>query len=224
MKEGVFRAQLNQLNSVFKKLGILDYRNFRPSYPNNPASLFRKKAYLDVWNDCFVGQFYDFQLADNSLFQFQVYRYKPLKFSYGYYECPYDCLTYYEFLLQSDYELLEVGDSFRPEYEEYLTTCSLKLSFTPIRYDYDPGSHVPGRHPAAHVHIGFSNNIRIGARNILKPISFVLFVLRQCYPDRWLSFVNDKQNLTLCSNIRETLNTIDSDNWTALDSIEMVLH
>ena len=176
-----------------------------------------------MWEDCFKNQFFNFQLTDNSLIQFHLISVRPLSVSYSYLECPFDSLTYRDYLLQAGFDLEEVGESFRSDYEQYLTACGLKETVTPIRYDFEPAAYSEGLHPASHVHFGHINDIRVGTQRILKPISFILFILRQIYPRTWEQFHRLPDADQIAKHVRNSLSHIDAQLYNKLDTREMML-
>lgn len=224
--EGQFRAQINETERLLKEYDLLKERNYFPDYSACEASRFRGKTYREVWEIYFGEQLYDFVLTDHALFQFRTDVDRSC-LNYVYYEAPYDVPTYDDFLVEecgfSPEELPDIGDLFRSEYETSLATSGWKEAFTPLRYDYDPDSYVAGRHPASHIHIGHDNNIRIGTQKLLKPLSFVLFILRQQYPDAWICLLRSESNLDLLRNVRANLSDVDTSFHDDFDKWEMVL-
>lgn len=182
-------------------------------------------SYVETWKYCFQNQWYDFLLVDNSLVQFRIYSLRPLKVSYAFLDCPFGGTTYEDFIqTQLELDVNDVGDSFRQEYADYLLTCPPKPAWTPIRYDYDSDAYMPGIHPASHMHFGYGNGIRVATLRILKPLSFVLFVVRQCYGQAWRD-LNDHENMTYwCRNIRDSLDLVDRAFMDAIDQREMFFH
>ena len=223
MNKALVSSQLNSGWNLLKKLGIDGNRNYLPRYPDNPRALFKELDYLETWKECYQNQYYDFQLNDNSLIQFRFESYKPLIFSFVYYQSPFTTMTYKEFIVSHGFEYNSIGDSLTQEYEQYLDSSDIKAYTLPIRYDYDQKLYNPGRHPVAHFHFGIDNNIRIGTKKILKPISFLLFILRQCYPDDWTNFLTLKESPVLLRNVRDSLGEIEGCFWTHCDNNEMYL-
>lgn len=218
MNEGLFKTQVNECWKILRKLELEKERVFHPIYPQKPASIFRNLSYIEIWETCIAHQYYDFQLTDNSLIQFR-------KNSYVYYECPYNSLSYPEFLHEHlETTLYEVGDEFKYEYEDYLSGCEKKESVTPIRYDYDPDRYEQGRHPASHIHFGHNNHIRLATTKILKPLSFFLLIIRQCYPELWITkLLKLPETKIWCKNIREQLDNVNEKFWNPFDEWEMKL-
>jgi hypothetical protein len=170
-------------------------------------------------------------LNDNSLIQLQAFDFNPFEVSYSYLECPYQAISYVEFieqildedpdlLMQESYDDISVTHSL---YEDFLLTQGMKETVTPIRYDWAPNSYIQGLHPASHVHFGFNNDIRLGTRYILRPISFVLLIIRQCYKLKWKELVNSDEALDWCENVRNNLKRVDDDYFNRLDEFEMML-
>jgi hypothetical protein len=225
--EGQFQAQINEIEPLLSDYELLMERNKFPDYSSCGISQFRGRTYKDIWEICYGEQWYDFLLTDHALFQFRVDLSCPC-LNYVYYDSPYDVPTYEDFLVEdcgfAPEELPDIGDSGRNDYETSLITSGLKAAFTPLRYDYDPARYVAGRHPASHLHIGRANNIRIGTKKLLKPLSFVLFVLRQQYPDIWMCLLNSEEdNSPVLRNVRTNLEDIDGEFHNDIDDLEMIL-
>ena len=110
------------------------------------------------------------------------------------------------------------------EYNDYLTTVGLRQHWTPIRYDYDPNSYRAGVHPAAHIHIGVDNEIRLGLRRELTPAAFFLFVLRQMYPSNWERLLAQPGGLRINKQVRNNLKQVDTHLFADFDDAEMYLH
>jgi hypothetical protein len=224
MNRGTFAAQVNTGWDILQALNLAYERVWYPKYPEAPAAEFRPLSYVEVWTKCFSNQYYDFMLSDRSLIQFRVESFRPLKASYVYYECPFKGLSYAEFI-EDELELSveEAGDLFREEFDDYLLTCGLKETVTPIRYDYDPEQYLEGLHPASHIHFGYGNGIRVGTKNVLRPLSFVLFIMRQCYSQSWKLTHTMSEASTWCNNVRDGLEKVDEKFANALDIREMML-
>lgn len=224
MNQGLFAAQVNTGWDILRTLKLDSDRVWYPSYPENPATRFRSLSYVDVWKNCFSNQFYDFLLSDRSFIQFRADSFRPLKVSYAYYECPFQGLSYAEFIEKElELSLDDVGDFFHEEYEDYLLSCGPKETVTPIRYDYDPERYMEGLHPASHIHFGHGSNIRVGTKRILRPLSFLLFVIRQCYSQSWKTCLALNDASTWCKNVRDALDEIDARFLNTADYSEMIL-
>lgn len=226
MAQGLFESQLNEVESILRQLGLLKERNRFPRYPDVALAEFRRLDYVAVWRKCYKEQLYDFMLVDFALIQF---RYGAVGdgVNFAYYETPLESITYQDYLVNEigfqPEELNEIGDDLRDEYEQALHDGDFKKAFTPLRYDHEPENYTEGRHPAAHVHFGFGNNIRVCTVKQLRPLSFFLFVLRQHYPDKWIEFTNQTRATTLVSQVRDSLDDVDSSFLRGRDLWEMML-
>lgn len=225
MKQGGFRTQVSEVEKILGTLGLYGDRCHWPAYDQYGASSFRGKNHLEIWRFCFGNQLYDFKLSDDSLIQFRVNNFEPFEASYLYLECPFD-----EFISFDDFIKLQEAPeeekdliALQQEHDYYMGSLEIKDAVTPIRYDYNPTLYKAGRHPASHIHFGYSNEIRLGAKKILRPLSFLFFVIRQCYPDIWAQFTQNDRAEHLCRNIREHLDDIDAECWDKFDEWEMVL-
>jgi hypothetical protein len=225
MNKGEFETQLNIAWDIIRQLNLQFDRIWSPSYSGAQASSFRGLNYSQVWKKCLSEQLYDFQLVDNSFFQFRVESFGPVKVGYAYYECPYRCMSYSEFILQElGGDPADVGDAFMTDYSNYIVSSFPKDTVTPLRYDYAPDDYTEGRHPASHIHFGHCNNIRVGTRHILlRPLAFLLFVIRQYYPDKWIELLRDDKAWIWCRDIRDNLDEVHANYWKELDKLEMSL-
>jgi hypothetical protein len=230
--EGLFSSQLNVIELVLKRLDLFESRNLSPDYSLG-ASHFRKMTYRQVWEECFRAYRYDFLLADRSLLTFekggQTAHNGELR--YAYYECPYLVKTFDEFRremmeaigLQQD-ESSELDGMLRQDYEEYIFQCDTTEIVTPVRYDYKASDYRSGSHPASHIHFGHKSNIRVGTRRVMLPLSFVLLIVRQVYPDKWSKLLEWNDCNHLCRNVRESLETVHGDFWNHKDEKEVYLY
>ncbi len=226
MNRGLVGSQLNAAWKIICGLKLDMYRVFYPNYCGMSASTFRGLSYLETWQKCFKEQFYDFQLYNSSLLQFRVESFRSIEASYAYYECPYKCMPYREFVNEIlDRDISEVGDTYMLDYEQYVSTCVVRETVTPLRYDYKPDHYTEGRHPASHVHFGHMNEIRIATRKVMAtPLSFLLMVVRQYYPDAWAELLSHPEANIWCKNVRACLEDVDGKYWGPQDQFEMVLH
>jgi hypothetical protein len=170
---------------------------------------------------------YDFSISDGSFFQF---RHSKDALNFTYYECPYfvneNLSLIRENYFGNDYysDALDIYEFF------FDINSESKSSATPIRYDFDHISYATGRHPVSHFHFGFENQMRLACDKILSPIPFLFFILRQRYPEYWISFMNSKlyhvkvieRNEFI--NHRKHLRNIDrKSHWSQLDDLELFL-
>lgn len=221
MNLGSFRAQINECRAVLKQLEMDGEFNPSPGYPSSPRAFFKGLNYIDVWKACLQNRYYHFQLYDNSLIYFGYN--KADDFSLSYYEFPFEAISYYEFVNSHDLTYSEVGEVFREEYDDYLTTCRVKESITSIRYDLNYEQYTEGRHPISHLHIGHENNIRIRTERIMGPNSFLCFLLRQVYPDKWIEYIKTKKKQTLLNTVRDKLDVIKPKLISDWDKCELIL-
>ena len=223
MNQGVFESQINTAWDLLKKVGLAGTRVWRPKKFLRPAATSRVLSYDEIWESYIRNQFHHFSLRDYSLLEFRVDSYQPLKMSYVYLECPFIGQSYSEFLDTEGVVADDGDDSYWEFYEDYLANTPHKSSVTPIRYDYDVKNYEPGLHPASHIHFGYGNEIRIATNRILRPLSFVLFIIRQRYKSEWRELVGIDKMKIVCKNVRESLDNVDSQYFKSLDDWEMRL-
>jgi hypothetical protein len=132
-------------------------------------------------------------------------------------------ITFEDYLLMADRQENTENDPIILRHEYELIEPTKKDAITPLRYDYNLDIYKEGIHPASHLHMGFNNNIRIATERILKPISFVLFILRQNYPNIWIGYISREYHNPILRNIRVTLDTVENDFRQRLDELQLFL-
>ena len=221
--EGKFQAELNEIEKLLKKIDFYEERNY---YPNTDfdAAVYRSKNHLDNWKSLISENIYDFILADNSILHFKLNQAES-KISFSFYECPFICQTYNEYLEENDVEEEYQEKMFLDYYEIYLHQCPLKEHPIIIRYDFDDASYFEGLHPVSHIHIGNKNQVRIGIPKIFSPKAFVNFIIRQHYPAHWKGMIA-KDDDWIKSYLKEksTLESIETKFWNNLDYAEFHLY
>lgn len=228
---GKFEAELNDIEKLLRKLDFFEERNYYPSEDFDPAT-YRAKNYIENWRSLISDNIYNFILSDNSIIKFKLNA-NLSQISYVFFECPYACLTYNDYLeefnlndLSSDLEDESYYNDklFEDYYNEYLLQCPLKENPMMIRYDYDSNSYFEGVHPVSHIHIGHKNDIRIGLKKILSPKSFVSFILRQHYPAFWRIIISGSNSwISYFITEKATLSDIHTKYWNMLDTSEFHL-
>lgn len=221
MKAGAFKTHINSCWQILKQLEMDAEFIPNPSYPDSPRAYFKGMSYQNIWKACLQNRYYHFQLFDNSLI---YYGYQsPESFSISYYEFPYAAESYFEFINSFGLVYSEVGEELKEEYDDYLTTCDSKQSISSIRYDVSYDQYVEARHPVSHLHIGHETNIRIRTERIMGPLSFLYFLLRQHYPDKWMAFIDGKKAQTISNIVRDSLEVVSVKYVSELDNCEIVL-
>jgi len=185
-----------------------------------------KEEYLSVYKKTIQNQTFSILLKDESALR---YTYVPspdgvLLIRYDYFQFPFDFPSYEEYLIANGLKYKDVRDEFKDAYEQELIEAPLKLYLTPIRYEYDETEYTLGIHPVSHIHIGYKNSIRIPACMILTPLAFTLFILQQCYFDKWPSLLN-KQNVKDNINIsKRGRYLVSSSFFDGLDKQELYIN
>jgi hypothetical protein len=226
--EGRFQTQLSTVERILKHADLFEERQAFP-VKGLGAAFFRGKSYREVYSNCISEFVYDFRLADQSLLLFEKGGSNEHEgtLSYTFYECPVEVMPYGDFVAgQLDIDatnedftsiLAEWGDDLRIDYDRYVNSSDSKALVTPMRYDYVAAHYKCRIHPASHMHFGFLNQIRIGTRRIMNPISFALFVIRQRYPANWVRLLATRWGKTWCRNIREHLALVHANYWSPED-------
>lgn len=186
---GLTGAEMTQLNKLAKYLKDLGMLNDHCLHPNAGFSLgaVRGIPYVDVWKAHSLHYWYNLRLDDNSLLFF--YR-EGNTVNFSFIGCPYDCVGFNEYKDARIREGVNRCD-INEMYEDYLATTNLREIPYYFRYDYDDTTYREGEHPAAHLHMGFVEGVRIGVRYRLDIMSFMAFILRQTYLPQWVHVLNN---------------------------------
>lgn len=220
LSRGKFEAELNEIEKLLKKLEFFEERNFYPSDDFDP-SVYRAKNYTENWQSLIADNIYNFILSDNSILNFKI---SESTLSFTFFECPFICQTYKEFLIENELESEYEDKIFNDYYEIYLHQCTLKENPSMIRYDLDFNSYYSGLHPVSHMHIGHKNQVRLGLNKILNPKSFTSFILRQNYPALWKSLIQtDNDWINYFNKEKSVLPAVDGKFWSLLDYSEFHL-
>ena len=208
--------QLHNLKKYFMQSGLSFTFNAGFSIEQKQISILRTRTYVDLWKDSYENNWYNFKLDDQSMFQFS-------DTNYHFIQCPLDIVSQGEFKRSLD-PALRVPGLLEEAYENEISTSAIKNHFTPIRMDLDYGSYKEGRHPAAHIHFGLDNEVRVGLKRLMTPESFVLFIIRQAYPDAWTKLLDSSLGSKIEKKIRNSLIEVDDNYWNPKDNRELYLN
>lgn len=198
-RPGLYLTQVNAVKKILQMTDLYRDQNQYSKYSNFKLSNFKSMKSIEAYKKILNERFYDYELNDDSLLQY-IY-YTDSDFSFCYISSPFS-------------EETELDNRFTGSYP-------LKENFLIICYDYQPSNYKEFCHPCAHFHFNSGNQIRLGIKKILNPISFILFILRQCYPEQWLYFIEKNNDEKIYKNIRNGLNDIPNEIFN--DEKEIVL-
>jgi hypothetical protein len=197
-------------NPIFRP--YLRAANIEHRYSKSLAPLSRQDIaelkqleYFEQWKLVRERDLYHLYFGDHSFFIFKT----DAPQSYSFYDCPIDVSSISEYLIEIGEDVTAKNvNIFQEEYDSYLATANLKKNVTPIRYDFDDKSFRSGVHPAAHIHIGLNNQIRIGLERQLTPLAFLLIIIRQMYPEHWERLLNNPVHKTLPQKLHINLEKV----------------
>ena len=192
----LMRISYDNAKKILKKYNIEFEENIikvKKNFENSYSEEFKKTSLvgnsIDIYQKAIEFQDYNLFLPeDGSFFQFSI---DGRNIRFAYFERPYNTMTYPEFLKSLDMSYEEYGDEFYEDYNQYLIESPQKEHITNFRYDYSEVEYSEVIHPVSHLHIGQNNNVRIPLSKILLPSSFVMFIIKQVY---WEKFKNYSQN------------------------------
>jgi hypothetical protein len=213
-------VQLHNFKKYFRysKISVRRYAESHFEITKEMIYELRQLDYFDQWKKITNNNLSHIQLADLSFFTFSIINNKP---SYGYYPCPLEIGSFKDFLISNELEATKKNLTENIEkYDLAIETASLRTHVTPIRYDFDSKSYIAGLHPVAHLHIGFDNEIRIATRREFTPVTFILFIIRQIYPENWSELLRHAGEMKIENNIRSDLALLPDLHWNANDDLQ----
>ena len=215
---------------LLRSCSLLQQENPFPKASSGIVSLCRRKTYVEVWRQLLEESYFNILLRDYSIFILKLGvrgAYDQNNISLSYFGCPFDFVSIEDYIIEEygeEYLEYQYDAGFQKEYEQVLNDSPPVESPVMFRYDYSPNLYLPARHPASHLHVGFQNEIRMGCKRILDPLSFISFVLRQQYPEIWASEVVAKYQSVFKSSIRDSLPVVPKACFCKSDKLEMYLN
>lgn len=230
MNPGAFKTQLNDVERFLKTVGLLDFR-VRVDYSKDLLAQVRDAPYDVQFGYMRRNNYFDFLLKDGSLIQFLRYeetigpptkKVTHVNLSYSLLVAPFS---------QDDFEtyreaFADIPDMPEEEIRFHYEQESIKVAkayVTPIRYDFTPQFYATGLHPASHFHFGENNEIRVGTKKVIEPLSFTLFICRQVYPTYWAKCLEHTNCLAWGKFIRESLGDVELLDLESNDRHELIL-
>jgi hypothetical protein len=182
----------------------------------------RSLSYIEQWKHIRSQSLYHLLLDDQSIISFQDVA---GKISYSYLPCPLEIPSKSSFLEMHFPDRNQRRDTtdMQEQYNLTIDSADFRPHITPIRYDIDWSSYRENIHPAAHLHFGIDNNIRLATKRVLSPKAFFLLVIRQAFPENWSAILHYRDNLKLERAIRTELSEVDSKYWSSNDDIQHFL-
>jgi Uncharacterized conserved protein (DUF2290) len=178
----------------------------------------RELPYVEQWRRALSEGWFHIRMEDQSLITFSEVANKP---SHSFIHAPIDVPSFREYLASQGLEYTTKNiRANQDEYDLVMQTSDLRAHVTPIRFDYDPIAYRQGVHPIAHLHIGLDNDVRIAVSRCLSPESFLLFVMRQLYPQCWERLLSRRRDLGLDAVVRAP-RAVLAEYWTEIDRIEL---
>lgn len=186
-----FNISRDRARGLLKDFGALSKEWLRdPEVLPGFIDATKKNDHKHIYDKAMELKNYDFILTDGSIFQFD-FRENPTNGNsarYAFYQFPYDCETYEQFLLSEDSSYRVMGEELREEYNQKATEAGIIPYPVSFRYDLAYSSYLECVHSASHMHFGMQNSIRVPLSRILTPYAFTIFILRQVYYGEWKKF------------------------------------
>ncbi|KJS12609.1 MAG: hypothetical protein VR67_07570 [Peptococcaceae bacterium BRH_c8a] len=221
MNEASLINSMKKTKIILKECGIFKQENLTRHITLNinkfSVDFFQKcqdSEYELIYKTALKNTDFDYLLKDDSIFQFSCSlrngKINEGSIRYAYFQNPREYLTYEEFLKEIGFTYEECGDELLLEYEQDVAEAKLNNGVIPIRYDYNFSMYQPVHHPISHLHIGHNNQIRVALNKILTPQKFVIFVLRNVYPNIWKEvYPSNEKIMTICMESKKCCPSLD---------------
>lgn len=217
-------AQLESCRRLLAEIGLLSSSGIRDWRNAVDVSLLRGQSYRQQWATSARKSWFDFMLVDGSFFQFEIFSMRPFQATYRFIEVPYIAMTVAEFRSSSLYVADDGYATLDEQYSAYVDSAPIKPHVLPLRYDADPRGYATAGHPASHLHFGFETSPRVQTLKFWRPVTFVLFVVRQMYPAHWTSATSCNDWSQYRGHVRTSLDEVPSQYFGVLDQFENSLH
>lgn len=187
-------------------------KNLLPSkYSKRYYNTFHEGDYTKTFIIASEENDYDIILNDGSFFQFTARN--DTDIHYSFFPRIERTLTYDEYF--GKYANDDNVESIDREYEYYLSTDREKTYPCPIRFDVAKSEYKEGTHAYAHLHIGIDTNIRIPFDKVIKPLSFVDFVVKNTYKQEWdKAYLYNEDFKELVEALKNQSEEISEDSFT----------
>lgn len=204
MNEASFIISLKESEKLLKNLGLIKRNNYsnsgRTSYKKYSQDFLyatRKGTYSDIYKCAMENDDYDFLLQDGSFFQFTIDtkgKHEDVRMAYYPSLCK---MEYEEFLIEYlGVKEEECGAEYIDLFQQYVIEQDPE-KITPVRYDYNIELYEEIIHSAAHLHIGYEENIRIPIKKRMKPLLFTKMIIEFFYYEKWKNCIKNGNNSVL---------------------------
>lgn len=221
MNKGAFWASVEKGVQLLSELGLNKDTNYHKVFDYTPECKVysRSEDYDFIFNSLINNCDYDVMLFDGSMLQFDYKSASDIRMVYIQYPRVYESFEEFLAVLKitfSDDELYELKEAFDSDYRQYLSEKPRLLSPTYFRYDLDAKNRQNNEniHAYAHLHVGLNNSIRIPVGIDLNPITFILFILRHVYYDRWIEAIRKGQIKQEYLDCKRQCLRLDANVWT----------
>lgn len=233
ISKGKMFADYNKSKKLLNSLGIKFQEEIEKARTLNKADFsqdFIKSSYKDNYFEVYkiAREKLDYNLLldnDGAFFQFSFKeennRISELR--YAYYEAPTDHISYEEFIKIYGFDIEECGYELMEEYNQYISEAELKMSVTPLRYDYNENQYDELIHSISHLHIGQSNEIRIPLSFVMTPLNFVAFIVRHIYWHFWRAEIKDEKFKELYLGAHNSVKLIDKEMFSEIEKKDIFL-
>lgn len=184
-----FLASINDSKSLLEKIWLCQiYLGPKEVSDEFKGAINKQMEYSDVYSIWIKNQDYTFLLEDSSFIHLQFINNE--KVNYSFYQNPQISKDYFTFLI--DEWLVFDGEETSINwyecydlYQHYLDTAGINKACLSIRYDLEFKQYKYLIHPCSHIHIWYNNDLRIPCSFIIKPIDFIIFIIKNIYPAIW---------------------------------------
>lgn len=227
MNDAKFKQSLQNAKKILKSCDLLrNADDINKTLENKFYKIESNEDLAEYYMDEINNFNFNIMLFDESILQFQYNNDgSSLKLKYCYIQFPYNFPDYREYIIKEhSCGFNEAGYSYKDEYIQALMDAPLKGQIMILRYDYSELGYKKGIHGVSHIHIGFSNSMRITFDKILTPEAFVFFILKQIYFKYWEEKISDDNFMSTFTNFKNRCDTVlESTFFDPLDTCEFYI-
>lgn len=226
MKNNDFNSNLRQVQNLLSSFSLLKDATRMFTLPKTKYyNINSTNDFVEIYRRELLEFNYSFLLKDDSFFQFYYEKENDIisKLRYTFFQFPYDIPDYEQFVKEICHcKLSESGYQFSENYSQSLDEANLKEYLMILRYDYSEKDYKEGVHSVSHIHIGYSNSMRLTIDKQISPYTFTLFVLKQIYHSEWMEIMEDNAFRKILSYSKENCSSLEESRFfSSLDKCEL---
>lgn len=226
MTEGLFWKSFDEALIFLNQKELLKEDNIHRwnPYSEECTEYSRGTDYKVIYQKMADNRDYDILLFDDSMLQMSLTNGESRLL---YIQNPLCFISFEDYLIENGIEYKSewadwFHESFYEDYQQALEGMKLNSGAVYLRYDVDSRGRKDNEniHAYTHLHVGLNNSIRIPVGKHLTPYTFVMFVLRNVYYDKWVDLV---RNGEISFGYKRHCTELPGDAWTEDEKKELYI-